>query len=86
MFIINNSSKYHGWYKKCSEKREYVHYCRSNVLFKYKNYAKIVYMVMSFALHSSTEKYTCIDYLCFQYKTISEISSDKLFEENSYLN
>ena len=42
-----------------------------------------VYMVLSYVLYYDLEKYDCIDYLCFQYKTISDISSEKIFGNKS---
>ena len=42
------------------------------------------YMLLSCVLYYVIEYYVCIDYLCCQSKTLSVISSDKIFEEESY--
>ena len=43
-----------------------------------------VLRMLSCALYCVIENYVCIDYHCCQSKTISDISSDKVFEDKSY--
>ena len=50
---------------------------------KTKNLAKL-YSVLSYVLYYVIENYVCIDYLCCHSKKLSVISSDKMFEEDSY--
>ena len=58
-------------------------YCTSNVLWDQKNPTK-VYMVLSCVLYYVIENYVCVYYLCCHFKTLSVISSNKIFEEASY--
>ena len=48
------------------------------------NNATKVYSVLSCVLYFVMYSYVFIDYLCCQSKTISDISSDKVFEDKSY--
>ena len=48
------------------------------------NNAKKVHSVLSCVLYYVIYSYVFIDYLCFQSKTISDISNDKVFEDKSY--
>ena len=50
---------------------------------KSKNAIK-VYRVISCVLYSIIKIYVCIDYLCFQSKILSRISSDRIFKQTSY--
>ena len=43
-----------------------------------------VYKLLSCVLYSTIENYVCIEYLCCQSKTLNSISSDKIFEQESY--
>ena len=43
-----------------------------------------VYRVLSCVLYYSIENYVCIEYLCCKFKTLSIISSDKIFKQASY--
>ena len=49
-----------------------------------KQKSKKVYRVLSCDLYSFRDDYVYIDYICCQYKTLSVISSDKIFEQASY--
>ena len=48
------------------------------------NNATKLYRVLICIIYSIIENFVCVGYICCQSKTISEISSDKLFEDNSY--
>ena len=50
---------------------------------KTKNSARVC-RALSCVLYSVIENYFCIDYVCCHFKTLSVISSDKIFEEASY--
>ena len=50
---------------------------------KTKNLIKL-YRVLSCVFYSIIENYVCIEYLCCNSKTLSVISSNKIFEEASY--
>ena len=43
-----------------------------------------MYRVLSCVIYSIINNYVCIDYLCFQYKTLSSISSDRILGQISY--
>ena len=43
-----------------------------------------LYRVLSCVLYSIIYNYICIDYLCFQSKTLNSIYYDKIFEKASY--
>ena len=43
-----------------------------------------VYRVLRCVLYSVIENHVCIYYLCFHFKILSVISSDKIFEQASY--
>ena len=83
MLKRKTSSKYHVWYKKFYLKN-YVCYCTSNFYENITKNSTKLYRVLICVLYSFIDNHVCIDYLCCKYKTISDISSDKRFEDKSY--
>ena len=69
---------------KCYEKKYYLHYCTNNVLWDQNKNPIKAYRVLSCVLYYFIENYVCIDYLCCHSKTLSVISSYKVFEQASY--
>ena len=43
-----------------------------------------MYRVLSCVIYSVIDNYVCIDYICYKYKKLSIISSDKIFEQALY--
>ena len=79
------SSKYHENYKKMFWEKDTC--IIALVMFydtKTKKNPKTLYMVLSFVFYWVIDDYLCIDYLYYTSKTLSVISSDKIFEEASY--
>ena len=83
MLKRNISSKYHDWYRKCSEKNT----CVIALVMFYENRTTNptkVYRVLSCVLYSVMEMFVCVDFICCQFKSIRYISSDNVFEDKSY--
>ena len=61
--------------------------CVMELLMIYENNGgntKKVYRLLSFVVYSLIDNYVCIDYLPFQSKTLSSISSKPTFEQKSF--
>ena len=66
-------SKYRVWYNKCYEKKNM---CVITLVIFYDNIttnSTKLFRVLSCVLYFVINNYVCIDYICCQYKTISEI-------------
>ena len=48
-----------------------------------KNSIKVSNM-LSFVIYSIIEKYVCVEYLCFHYRTLCVISYEKIFKQAIY--
>ena len=77
---MNILSKYYDWYNQCYGNNNM--YIIALVIFydNRTNNANKVYRLLSCVLYSVIESYILNGYLCCQSKTVSEISSDKLFK------
>ena len=74
------SSEYHEWYMEFSKNNNT---CVITLVMFYENRTTNttkVYMVLSIFLYYVIDNYVCVDYLCCQSKTISDISGDIYFK------